>query len=90
MARKSTKGTTQLGVEVDNDLIAYVRDFAKSRKETMREVVEIALRRHIANPPPIIEPPPLPPMAPFAAQPDRAEDAPAKAKPWAKKKGGKK
>lgn len=79
MARKSTKGTTQLGAEVSAELAAHMREFARSRGETLREVIEMALRRHMANPPPRIDPPPLPPIVPLPPFP-----------PPAVKKGGKK
>ena len=65
MGRKNTKGTIQLGMELDGELVKVVRSFAKSRDETLREVVEMALRRHLANPPAKVEPPPLPPLPPF-------------------------
>lgn len=67
MARKSTKGTRQLGVEVDVTLADAVREFSRSRGETLREVVELALRRHLANPPAVVvpTPPPIPPLPPF-------------------------
>jgi hypothetical protein len=76
VARKTTKGTGLLGVEIDLALLDQFKDFARSRHETQREVVELALRRHMANPP-TLEPPPLPPLVPPSPEP-------------APKKGGKK
>lgn len=69
MARKSTKGTRQLGVEVAETLIEEVRAFAVARGEKLRQVVEEALRRHMAYPPPPV--PPVPPPVP-APLPDAA------------------
>jgi hypothetical protein len=62
MPRQSTEGTKQLGVEVDEGLMAELREFARKRRSTVRAVVEMALRRHLANPPPVPEVPPLPPV----------------------------
>lgn len=56
------KGTEQLGVGIDKELAAAFRAFVKRRGETIREVVEMALRRHMANPPPVPVVPPLPPV----------------------------
>lgn len=66
MARKVAKGTSQLATQLDSELLAAVRGFAQSRNETLREVLELALRRHLANPPPVILPPPIPPLPPLA------------------------
>ncbi|MBA4067944.1 MAG: hypothetical protein C0501_30425 [Isosphaera sp.] len=56
------KGTAQLGVGVDAGLLDELRAFARRRGETVREVVELAIRRHLLNPPPVPEVPPLPPL----------------------------
>jgi hypothetical protein len=64
MVRKVAKGTAQLAAQLDEHLLAAVREFARSRGETLREVLELALRRHLANPPAIQELPPLPPFPP--------------------------
>jgi hypothetical protein len=67
MGRHGTKGTYQLGVEIDADLWAALKQFKESRKESYRQIVEMALRRHLANPPPPppkLELPPLPPLVP--------------------------
>lgn len=65
MAKRYTKGTVQIASEVEISLAEAVRAFARTRGETLREVVEMALRRHLANPPAKVEPPPLPPLPPF-------------------------
>lgn len=72
MARKSTKGTTQLGAEVETGLAQQFREFARSRGETLRQALESALRRHMAYPPPPPVPPPPPTVVPFPS----AEPAP--------------
>lgn len=63
-----TKGAKQVGAEIDAELLAFAKEFAKARGETFREVLEAALQRHMANPPPIKTPPPppvYPPLPPF-------------------------
>jgi hypothetical protein len=62
--RRSTPGTKQVGLELAGALVDELRRFAAGRAETMRQVVEQALRRHMDNPPPIPPLPPLPPVAP--------------------------
>jgi hypothetical protein len=67
-----TKGTKQFGGEIDEALADQWRAFCAERKESHRGEnaryhLELALRRHMANPPdPIPEPPPLPPVTPAA------------------------
>jgi hypothetical protein len=60
------KGTEQLGVGIDLNIAAELREFVKKRGETIRAVVEAALRRHMDNPPPLVPPPPpvYPPLPP--------------------------
>ena len=63
------KGTESLALGIDARLMADLREFVEKRGEKIRAVVEAALRRHMANPPPIPELPPLPPVtAPKAAK----------------------
>jgi hypothetical protein len=63
------KGTEQIGVGIDSALVIQLRAFAGSRGETIRAVVEMALRRHMANPPPptVPLPPPITPLPPVTA-----------------------
>lgn len=63
MARKATKGTLQIGSELDADLVAAFRAFARSRGEYVRDHLEIAIQRHMDNPPGPLKPvvAPLPP-----------------------------
>jgi hypothetical protein len=74
MGRKNTKNTRQIGGEIDAKLWARWRTFCAGRKkrygETHRQHLELALQRHIANPPPDLAPavPPLPPIAAPAPQ----------------------
>lgn len=58
----TAKGTEQLNVGIDAELMAELREFTQARGEKVRAVVELALRRHMANPPPPVEVPPLPPV----------------------------
>lgn len=60
--RKSTKGTKQIGAEVSEALIDEFKVFCLSRGETLRKHLEMAMRRHLDNPPPVEEAPPLPPV----------------------------
>lgn len=70
MGRNRPKGTTQLNLDLDTDLVGTVREFADSRGETLRAVVEKAIRRHLAYPPPTpaeMPPEPFPDAIPAAA-----------------------
>lgn len=61
MGRRTTPGTGQLSAEVELELLAELRAFAAARGETVRRVIERAVRRHLDNPPPVvIADPPLP------------------------------
>lgn len=61
-----TKGTKQFGAEITAELVDEVKAFATKRGETVRRVIEAALRRHMDNPPPVVPPPPpvYPPLPP--------------------------
>jgi hypothetical protein len=58
------KGTAPLAVGIDVALMAELRAFVEKRGEKVRAVVEAALRRHMANPPPPPKPAELPPLPP--------------------------
>ena len=60
--RKSTKGTKQIGAEVTAGLVDELRAFCAGRGETVRHHLEVAIRRHLDNPPPRPVVPPLPPL----------------------------
>lgn len=62
MPVRPTKGTRQTNLELPVDVIDTAKEFARSRGETLSEVVVAALRRHMANPPPLPETVPLPPV----------------------------
>jgi hypothetical protein len=82
MAENRTKGTKQLGAELAAPLVDEFRDFVKGRGESIRDHMELALRRHMDNPPPPLKPsaPPLPPIP----LPDAGRKPPPK-KPKSKK-----
>lgn len=88
MTRRSTKGTRQLAAELLAEVVDDFKKFCRDRDETVRYHLELALRRHMANPPPPQEPPPppaitpLPPITPPAEAPQ-----PAKPRKTAPKKG---
>lgn len=64
MKKKQPKRTTvALNTRVAVEIDAALRSFAKSRNEKIRDVIEVALRRHMDSPPPQIQIPPLPPIA---------------------------
>src|SRR5580704_2620861 len=75
MPTRPSKGVIAKYVELPSDLATEVEAFAKGRKESFKAVVEMALRRHMANPPPPPPPPALPPLAPLppvtANEPER-------------------
>lgn len=62
MASKVNRSTVALSTRIDPALDAQVRAFCDERGEGIREVVELALRRHLASPPPKAVVPPLPPL----------------------------
>ena len=65
MAQKKNQAvrrTEPLNTHVDPELAKAVRQFALKRGEKLRAVIEMALRRHMANPPPQMDIPPLPPV----------------------------
>lgn len=71
MAR--TKGTKQLGCEVNEALLEQFKAFCAARGETLRYHLEMAMRRHLANPPEIEKPtvPPVPPLPPITVPPPK-------------------
>ncbi len=68
-----TKGTKQLNAEMSDVLFDEFKAFCAGRGETVRHHLELALRRHLDNPPPPprpVEAPPLPPVTVPAAVQD--------------------
>jgi hypothetical protein len=63
---KPTKGTKQTNLELPIEVVEKAREFAKSRRETLSDVVAAALLRHMANPPPLPGEIPLPPITVLA------------------------
>lgn len=62
MATKKNRTTVPFNLQIDAEVAAHVRQFADERGEKIRHVVELALKRHLANPPPQLQVPPLPPL----------------------------
>ena len=60
MVKRYTPNTRQLSLEIDAELRAALDEYKDSRKEKLRAVVERALRREMAYPPPPEKPAPLP------------------------------
>lgn len=63
MTKKPNRSTVPLNVQISKDVRHALDEFCDSRDEKIRDVIEMAIRRHIASPPPKIEVPPLPPLA---------------------------
>lgn len=64
MKKKQPKRTTvALNTRISVSLDAALRAFSESRNEKIRDVIEVALRRHMDSPPPQIQIPPLPPIS---------------------------
>ncbi|MCE9564438.1 MAG: hypothetical protein K8U57_20565 [Planctomycetes bacterium] len=87
--RRSTPGTGQLSIEMGAELLAKLKEYAKGRGESLRQVVERSVWRDMSNPPD--PPPPLPPLPPFppVTSPASEEPEPKKTVPKGKpKKGG--
>jgi hypothetical protein len=87
MARKNTAGTKQLGAELDSALVDEFKAFCAGRGDTVRKHLELALRRHLQNPPPA-DVPPLPPVTSPAI--GTTASGPAEEKSTVKKGKGKK
>jgi hypothetical protein len=62
MPRRPTKGAKPLYLELPEALLAELQAFAGGRGETVKQVVELAVRRHMAYPPPPPAPPPVEPL----------------------------
>lgn len=76
MERKKPKRTTvQFNLQIDPKVADAARDFAEARGEKLRDMVELALKRHMANPPPTLDIPPLPPMTFSESAPARRRKA---------------
>ena len=76
--RKSTKGTKQIGAEVKAELVDELKAFCLERGETVRHHLEIAIRRHLDNPPPL--PPTVPPLPPVVPTPPQLAKLPKEKK----------
>lgn len=80
MPIRPSKGVTAKYLELPSELAAEAEAFAKSRGESFKAVVEMALRRHLANPPPPpvpLPPPPVPPIVPLPPMGPGSESAPS-------------
>jgi hypothetical protein len=69
MPKRPVEGTAQVNAELPVELLDELKRFAASRGETVRAVILMALRRHMANPPPPPVPTPLPPLIPLPPVP---------------------
>jgi hypothetical protein len=55
-------GSRQTNLELPIEVLDRAKEFAKSRGESLVDVVVAALLRHMANPPPLPQDAPLPPV----------------------------
>ena len=78
MAR--TKGTKPFNAEVSELLFEEFKEFCAKRRETVRHHLELALRRHMDNPPPPPKPAEVPPLPPITAPATEDKPAPKKGK----------
>jgi hypothetical protein len=80
------KGTRQLNVGIATALYEQLQQFVEARGEKLRPVVEMALARHMASPPPVLDIPPLPPVTVQGGAPAPQGEQPAakKRRPRAK------
>jgi hypothetical protein len=62
--KQPTKGTKQFNVELSSELIDEFKRFCESRGESASHNAAVALRRHMANPPPQPHTVPLPDSPP--------------------------
>jgi hypothetical protein len=76
--RRTTAGTKQLNVEIEESLLEKVKAFVKARGESLRSFTELAFQRHMDNPPP--PPAPIPPLPPVTAQEPGRKSAAKKGK----------
>ncbi|AWM38117.1 hypothetical protein GobsT_37890 [Gemmata obscuriglobus] len=60
--RQNVAGAKQFNYEIDGALADRFRQFCRDRGETIVGHLEMALRRHMDNPPPVPVLPPLPPV----------------------------
>lgn len=61
MPKRPTKNKTMLAAELPAELVARFRDYARARGERIGAVLERAITREMAYPPPLATPePPLP------------------------------
>jgi hypothetical protein len=77
MAKPKT-GVAQVNFELPPEMLDEVKAFAEARGQTMKFVMQRALRRHLDNPPPIVADPPLPDAEPEAGKPKAPAKRPKK------------
>lgn len=65
--RRNVEGAKQFNYEIDGELVDRFRAFCRGRGETVVAHLEIALKRHLANPPGPLTPPDPPPLPPVPA-----------------------
>lgn len=56
--------SSQINVVLKPEVLARLRIYLAERGQTLTHVVERALVRHLASPPPLVPDPPLPPAPP--------------------------
>jgi len=61
--------TIALNTRIAPEYVEALRAFAESKGKSIREVLENAIRYHVAEPPNIYDLPPLPPLPKLNAKP---------------------
>ncbi len=60
---RNTPGKKQLSTQVDAETLDRFKEYVKGRQgDSLSAGTERAMRREMANPPPVLELPPLPPL----------------------------
>lgn len=78
MPRQRAAGIARFETEMSEAILDEFRAFVQGRGESIRRHVEMALRRHMDNPPPVEKIPPLPPMTVRKPTPARKPGRPRK------------
>lgn len=80
MAKPKT-GVTQINFELPPEMLDEVKAFAEARGQSLKFVMQRALRRHLDNPPPLLPDPPMPPGDPEPGKPKPENGKKATKKP---------
>ncbi|VTR91867.1 unnamed protein product [Gemmata massiliana] len=71
MPKRPVEGAAQINAELPVPLLDELKRFAKDRGEKVRDVLALAIRRHLDNPPPPPRPVEVPPLPPLTSLPEK-------------------